>query len=49
MEVLDFQRVRRLPVVEHQLDPYASESEMCARTNTSSSNPHFSYRILWSY
>lgn len=35
--------------LEHQLDPYASESEVRARTNTTSSNPHFSYRVLWSY
>lgn len=35
--------------LEHQLDPYASESEIRAMTNTTSSNPHFAYRVLWSY
>ncbi len=35
--------------LEHQLDPYASESEVRARTNTTSSNPHFSYTVIWSY
>ena len=35
--------------LEHQIDPYASESEIRARTNTTSSNPHFAYRVLWSY
>ncbi len=35
--------------LEHQLDPYAPEEEIRRRTNTSSSNPHFSYTVLWSY